>query len=315
MPHRRHASPEKEGAVVIAAGARLETMRRRVRLSRVAVWTVIAAGPVALAVAVTSTPTATVAAPDNRAVDAQSVTAVAADPAGYAQVFMAAWLRSSADDTATAQARLAQSMAPDVELPDPASDAQPDPVSVTAVRSAHTGTGAGTWLVTVAAQYADGNVRYFAVPVITDTAGSSLAVTAAPAVVTGPGRAEPPESPYSVPVPEGELSSTVGEFLAAYLTGAGEVDRYMAPGVRLSAVSPAPFSAVTVPQISAIEQAAAGDAVPSDGSRVRIQATATAQDATGRWPLAYELTLTARSGRWEVAALTPTTAQGGGDRS
>ncbi|WP_228049421.1 conjugal transfer protein [Streptomyces justiciae] len=297
----------------MAAGARLVAMRRRVRLSRVAVWAVVAAGPVALALAVTSTPTATVAVPQHPAGGAQSVTAVAADPAGYAQVFMAAWLRSSADDTATAQARLAQSMAPDVELPDPASDAQPGPVSVTAVRSAHTGTS--TWLVTVAAQYADGTVRYFTVPVITNTAGTSFAVTAAPAVITGPGRAEPPESPYSVPVPEGELSSTVGEFLAAYLTGAGEVDRYLAPGMRLTAVSPAPFSAVTVRQISAIEEAAAGDAVPGDGTRVRIQAAATAQDNSGRWPLVYELTLTARSGRWEIAALTSTTAQGGGERS
>ncbi|MGW2557383.1 hypothetical protein [Streptomyces sp. NPDC001635] len=51
-------------------------------------------------------------------------TASAADPSGYAQLFIGAWLRSSADDPTTAQARLAQSMAQDVELPDPGSDAQ-----------------------------------------------------------------------------------------------------------------------------------------------------------------------------------------------
>ncbi|MFC8349805.1 conjugal transfer protein [Streptomyces sp. NPDC057280] len=313
MPHRRHASPTQEGATVMAAGARLEAMRRRVRLSRVAVWTVIAAGPVALAVAVTSPPTATVAAPQDRSAAAQSVTAVPADPAGYAQVFMTAWLRSSADDTASAQARLAQSMAPDVELPDPATDAQPTLASVTTVRSAHT--GASAWLVTTAAQYTEGVVRYFTLPVTADTAGSSFAVTGTPAVVAGPSRAEPPESPYTVPVGDGELTRAVGEFLAAYLTGAGEVDRYLAPGVRLTAVSPAPFSAVTAREISAIEEAAAGDEVPGDGARVHIQATAVAQDTTGRWPLTYELTLTARSGRWEVDALTSATDQGGGTRS
>jgi hypothetical protein len=48
-------------------------------------------------------------------------------------------------------------MAPDVELPDPAADAQPRPASVTAVRSAQRADGA--WSVTVAAQYADGAVR------------------------------------------------------------------------------------------------------------------------------------------------------------
>ncbi|MGW9032351.1 hypothetical protein ACWGQ5_51935 [Streptomyces sp. NPDC055722] len=45
----------------MTADARLEAMRRRVRLSRVAVWTVIAAGPIALAGA--STPTTVAAAP------------------------------------------------------------------------------------------------------------------------------------------------------------------------------------------------------------------------------------------------------------
>ncbi|WP_341870740.1 conjugal transfer protein [Streptomyces aquilus] len=282
------------------------------RLSRAAVWTLIAAGPIALVFVTASTPTAPVAAPQDRASTAQAVTALAADPSGYAQVFMTAWLRSRADDTASSQARLAQSMAPDVELPDPAPDAHSAPASVIPVHSART--GAGAWSVTVAAQYAEGTVRYFAVPVTTNTAGTSFAVTAAPAVVAGPGRAEPSESPYTLPVPDGELSSTVGEFFAAYLTGAGEVDRYLAPGVHLTAVSPAPFSAVTVRQISAIEEAAAGNTVPGDGTRVRIQATATAQDTSGRWPLVYELTLTARSGRWEVAALTSATGQGGGDR-
>lgn len=47
----------------MAAGASLEAMRRRVRLSRLAVWTVIAADPVALAVALASTPTTVAAAP------------------------------------------------------------------------------------------------------------------------------------------------------------------------------------------------------------------------------------------------------------
>lgn len=312
MPHRRHAS-RKKGAVAMAAGARLEVMRRRVRISRAAVWTVIAAGPVALAVAITSTPTATQAAPQDRSGVAQAVTAVAADPAGYAQVFISAWLRSSAEDTTTAQARLAQSMAPDVELPGPVPDAQPEPASVTAVRSAHT--SGGTWQVTVAAQFADGTLRYFTVPVTTNTTGTSCTVTGAPAIVAGPDRAAPADSPYTVTVPDGELNRAVTEFLAAYLTGAGEVDRYLAPGIHLTAVSPAPFTAVTVRQILATEEAAGGEQVPGNGTRMHVQATTEAQDRTGRWPLAYELTLTARSGRWEVAALGSLTRRGGGGGS
>lgn len=239
-------------------------------------------------------------------------TAVAADPAGYAQLFVHAWLRSSADDTSSAQARLAQSMAPDVELPDPAADAQSTPQSVTAVRSAQR-TG-GTWSVTVAAQYSDGAVRYYAVPVAADRVGASFAVTGAPGVVSGPVRAEVPKSSYGVSVPEGDLSAAVGEFLAAYLTGAGEVDRYLAPGVRLSPVSPAPYTAVTVQQVSAVEEAAAAEQVPADGTKVRVLARVEARDSGGRWPLAYELALKARSGRWEVSALESGTALDGGAR-
>ncbi|MGV9248740.1 conjugal transfer protein [Streptomyces sp. NPDC003710] len=302
---------QSEAAAPMAAGARLEAMRRRVRLSRVAVWTVIAAGPIALCVAVASTPTTVVAAPATEPTAVRTATA-ATDPGGYAQVFIGAWLRSDANDETSAQARLAQSMAPDVELPDLAADAQSAPQAVTAVRSAQRGTGA--WSVTVAAQYGNGSVRYYSVPVASDSTGSSFTVTGAPAVVAGPARAEVKKSSYAVTVPEGDLSSAVGEFLTAYLTGAGEVDRYLAPGVQLTAVSPAPYTAVAVQQVSAVGEAAAAEQVPADGTKVRVLASVEARDATGRWPLAYELTLKARSGRWEVAALESGTAQNGGAR-
>ncbi|WP_405969058.1 conjugal transfer protein [Streptomyces sp. NBC_00988] len=305
---------ESEAAAPMAAGARLEAMRRRVRLSRLAVWTVIAAGPVALAVAVASTPTTVEAATPDTPASVRTV-AAAAEPGGYAQVFVSAWLRSSADDETSAQARLAQSLAPGVELPDPAAGAQPAPLSVTAVRSAQRSGGA--WSVTVAAQYADGSVRYYAVPVVAGGAGASFAVTGAPGVVAGPDHIEAAKSPYGVSVPDGDLSSALGEFFAAYLTGSGEVNRYLAPGVTLSAVSPAPYASVSVQQISAAEQTAAAEQVPADGTTVRVLVQVETRDTGGRWPLAYELTLRARSGRWEVAALESGesgTAQIGGAR-
>lgn len=309
--------PPQEAAAPMAGGVALHAMRRRVRLSRVAVWTLIAAGPVALGLSITSTTasTAVEAATQDAPSATVRTTAVAADPSGYAQLFVSAWLRSSADDVSSAQARLAQSMAPRVELPDRATDAQPAqsaPVSVTAVRSAQSAQGA--WSVTVAAQFADGRVRYYAVPVAADRAGTSFTVTGAPGVVAGPARAAAPPSVYGVSVPEGELSSAVGEFLAAYLTGAGEVERYLAPGARLTAVSPAPYTAVVVQEASAVQEVAAGERVPADGTTVRVLAHVEARDADGRWPLAYELALTARSGRWEVSAFPSGTAQSGGAR-
>ncbi|MET8571955.1 conjugal transfer protein [Streptomyces sp. NPDC004783] len=311
MPPGKKAS-RSEAVPAIAAGIELEKMRRRVRLSRLALFTAIAAGPVALAVAVASGPaTATAAAPNKPA--PVRTEAAAADPAGYAQMFIDAWLRSSADEAGSVQARLAQSLAPDVALPEQAAGAQSRLRSVTAVRSVQRDGGA--WAVTVAAQYADGTVRYFAVPVAGDRAGMSFAVTGAPGVVAGPAPAAVPASPYTVSVPsDGSLSSTVGEFLGAYLTGTGEVDRYLASGVKLTPVSPAPYRAVVVREVLAVEEAAAAGQVPADGTKVRVLVQAEARDDAGRWPLAYELALTARSGRWDVAALEAGTVQGGGAR-
>ena len=296
-------------AAPMAAGARLEAMRRRVRLSRLAAWTAIAAGPIALGLAIASSPT-TVRAAIATTSTAVRTTSTAADPGGYAQVFVGAWLRSSADDESSAQARLAQSLAPDVDLPDPVTGAQAKPESVVAVRTAQHDDDA--WSVTVAAQYADGSVRYYTVPLVSDSTGASFTVTGAPGVVAGPARATVPASPYRVAVSDGDLTSAVGEFFAAYLTGAGEVDRYLAPGVNLSAVSPAPYTAAAVQQVSAVEQAAAAGQVPGDGTTVHILAQVDAQDAGGRWPLAYELTLRARSGRWEVGALESGRVRDGG---
>ncbi|MGW3384524.1 conjugal transfer protein [Streptomyces albogriseolus] len=311
MPLGKRAS-RSEAAPVIAAGVELEKMRRRVRLSRLALFTAIAAGPVALAVAVTSGPaTATAAAPDRPAPVRNA--AVAADPAGYAQVFLDAWLRSSADEADSAQARLAQFLAPDVALPDPAAGAQSRLRSVTAVRSVQRDGDA--WAVTVAAQYADSTVRYFAVPVAADRPGVSFTVTGAPGVVAGPTRAAVPASPYTVSVPsDGALASTVGEFLGAYLTGTGEIDRYLAPGVKLAPVSPASYTSVTLREVSAIEGAAADGPLPAEGTKVRVRVQAEARDDAGRWPLAYELTLTARSGRWDVATLQSGTVRDWGAR-
>ncbi|MFD9283191.1 hypothetical protein ACFWD7_39085 [Streptomyces mirabilis] len=129
----------------------------------------------------------------------------------------------------------------------------------------------GEWAVTVAAQYADGRLRYFVVPVTADASGASFAVTGAPGAVAGPARAAVGKSPYGVSVPsDGDLSLAVGEFFGAYLTGAGEVDRYLAPGVKLSPISPAPYTAVAVQRVSAVQEAAAAGKVPADGTAVRV---------------------------------------------
>ncbi|MER6691305.1 conjugal transfer protein [Streptomyces minutiscleroticus] len=305
--------PNEPPGAVMAAGVRLQRMRRRVGWARLAVWTAIAAGPVALALTALAAPATVQASTPAKATEVRTAPA-AADPAGYAQLFASAWLRSSADAEDSAQSRLAQSLAPDVPLPDAAPGAHSEVESVVAVRSAQREGRA--WSVTVAVQYADGRLRYFAVPVAADAAGASFTVTGAPGVVAGPGRAQAPDSPYTVSVPsDGDLTSTVEQFLTAYLAGDGAVDRYLAPGVQLPAVTPAPFQEVAVGQVLAAEEAAAAAQVPADGTTVRVLVQVEARDEAGRWPLGYELTLTARSGRWEISALAFDNAENKGGRS
>ncbi|MGW5480917.1 hypothetical protein [Streptomyces sp. NPDC004008] len=73
-----------------------------------------------------------------------------------------------------------------MELRGPAKEAQSEPEAVTTVRSVQCQRDA--WSVTVAVQYADGSVRYQAVPVRRGSAEHIVAVTGAPAAVAGPGR-------------------------------------------------------------------------------------------------------------------------------
>ncbi|MER6160787.1 hypothetical protein ABT147_35550 [Streptomyces sp. NPDC001868] len=56
------------------------------------------------------------------------------------------------------------------------------------------------WSVTLAARYADGSVRYFAVPVLADASGASFTVSGAPGVAAGPARTEQARSPYTAGV-------------------------------------------------------------------------------------------------------------------
>ncbi|MFC8064566.1 hypothetical protein [Streptomyces sp. NPDC057293] len=113
---------------------------------------------------------------------------------------------------------------------------------------------------------------------------------------------------------DGALSSTVREFLGSYLTGTGEVDRYLAIGVELAPLSPAPYTSVSVGEVSTVEETAAAGQVADDGTKVRTRVQAEVRNDAGRWPLAYELALTTRSGRWDVAALQSGTVKGGGAR-
>ncbi|GDY49413.1 hypothetical protein SVIO_000360 [Streptomyces violaceusniger] len=189
-----------------------------------------------------------------------------------------------------------------MDLPEPREGAQLSVDRVVAVHSAQLSDGA--WSVTVAVQSGE-QVRYFAVPLVAsgDSGSGAFVVAAAPARMPGPQAMRAPGSAYGVPVPEGsELASTASEFLTAYLTGVGEKDRYLAPGVRLAPLDAPRYERVEVEQVSTDDAAVKGP-VPKNGTVARVQVRVRAVDAEADWPLVYSLRMSARDGRWEIASV------------
>jgi hypothetical protein len=154
--------------------------------------------------------------------------------------------------------------------------------------------------------------RYFQVPVLVDRteteySGPDLAVTALalPSPVPGPAAAaEPPDLDYPETIsPTSSAGQSAAGFLAALVAGDGEITRYLRPGTSISAITPAPYSAVTVTGIKGSHEVTESPA-DGDGSHALITAELTRLDGE-KTTAQYVITLYARDGRWEVAGLEP----------
>ena len=143
------------------------------------------------------------------------------------------------------------------------------------------------------APYVAVGVRYFRVELV--EADGGLVASSLPAMVASPSPSEPVDDqwpPASPPAVDGPLDDTVARFLAALLTGNGELARYAAPGSQLRA-APATFETVTVDRL----------AIRGDGDRRRVRAWLTGASGPAAMQLVYDLSLTRRDGRWEVSAV------------
>ena len=140
--------------------------------------------------------------------------------------------------------------------------------------------------------------RFYTVGVV--ESGSGWVATGLPTLVARPAGPPPPE--LLVMRMDGldafpELERAVAAFLAAYLTGVGDLARYTVPGSSLVAVEPAPFVTVEITR--------AGSATSTDGTQ-HVAALVRATDAAGHSQvLEYSLVVSQREGRWEVAELLP----------
>ncbi|MER6075916.1 conjugal transfer protein [Streptomyces sp. NPDC001817] len=297
-----------------------------------AAWGLIILGPVLGAAAFAR---ASATGPARPSVTANAPTATGSQgAAGFATLFVAQYLRAGEGDEDKLAAYYPA--AADIQLEGEPNRRHGEQLTVVRLRQ----TDPDVWSVTVAtrivchtappakkttaadasgnsqptaAEAAADSVHYFQVPVAVGPAGqgtTGYVALSMPAEVTAPPRIKTPQliyGPQQPAVPSDPRIQTVAAFLTAYLTNSGEgLDRYLAPGTRLAAITPAPYTSVTVDQMQ-IEHDQASEpttTVPKDGTRTRLVVTvrATGHD-TVRVPLTYALTLKARAGRWEIAAL------------
>lgn len=289
-------------------------------LVRWAAWALLLAGP-ALGLYALAQPPAAVGPPQPRAT-APAVVRDAAGPAGFAELYVAAYVKAGEGSEASLQPYF-----PGVR--DVVLDAKPnlqraERLATVQVKEASN----GYWSVTVAAhvtgakgpvkkegstgsdssQTPAGEVlRCFQVAVKSAGSGGGYVAAALPAEVAAPTPGEAPELGYGHPVPADEdepATDAVGDFLAAYLSGTGELDRYLSPGTDLSAVSPAPYAEIKVTQLAELGDEFRPGADATEGTQRQLLVDLEATDHAGQTrPLTYALALTARDGRWEISAL------------
>lgn len=134
------------------------------------------------------------------------------------------------------------------------------------------------------------------------------AATSLPAEVNAPASAEHGDLAYGSDrgvSADNPVTDTVSRFLAAYLTGQGELNRYVSPGLQVAAITPAPYESTLLTGVRDDQPADSGDdadAVPEDGTQRHVLVSVSASTGGQDYLLSYALTLTTRDGRWEVAS-------------
>ncbi len=261
---------------------------------------------------------------------AQPASSDAVAPAGFAELYVAAYVKAGASDAAAEELAAFYPAARSMTWPTQDGVERAESASAVQVRQI----SAGYWSVTVAAQITgsskdgEGRIRYFQVPVrATSTskgAASGWVAAALPGEVAAPtgGKGAAPELSYGsahAPLASDPAVQTINGFLAAYLTGRGEMDRYLSPGTTLHAVRPAPYTSVTITQIADHGPGPAEGAeaqTPPDGVQRRLLVDVEGEGRhTSSRPMTYAVKLRARGGRWEVAALEAAPALATSDSS
>ena len=266
------------------------------RVIHLALAAAILSGPTALLVAVTSGsrqgPSPGIVAPA-----ATSDVRDASLAGATAQRMVLAWLTAAAGDRSSLQALIVDDLPPTLDLPE---KRPPGPTQVWVGEIDQR--APGRYRVVVATLGGALGSGYFAVPVrVQDGRAAAVSLPARsrpPAPADAQGIRFPAVDPVTTDDP---AYQTAAGYITAYLTGSAELDRWTAPNVGLTPVTPPSCAAV---HIDGVEAANGDPATPLE--RMSVLATATCH-GPGRpsSTTQYGLVLQLRDGRWEVVAEDP----------
>lgn len=237
----------------------------------------------------------------------EPLTIVPAEPAipvppdgivGFAELYVAAYL------TATGAARQATIERYFPAAPDMVSRQAFDRYVTQAVVVAVEHAGAEVWTLDVAvevltfdgAAYVLDGLHHYAVAVSAPD-GGPLAATSLPMRIAAPPAGEVAAVVIGTPVADPSLEAVASGFVRAYVAGSEELFRYTAAEFGPDAISPPPFTRVTVEDLTAVQIAPdrvhvrlAGTGVPANGAPIRIE---------------YHLVIAIEGGAWKVVAIAP----------
>lgn len=137
--------------------------------------------------------------------------------------------------------------------------------------------------------------------VVVQSKDGAMAPAALPAPIAVPTMGTAPQLGYSSRVTNKEIQSTVADFMTAYLTGQGDVTRYVSPATTINAITPAYWTQAKIKTIQAAQEVS--EKTPAAGQTAEILVDMNLTRDTNTKPAQYVLGLKVRDGRWEIQSL------------
>lgn len=160
--------------------------------------------------------------------------------------------------------------------------------------------GSSSSVVTATPTATAADRQYYRVAV--SESGGLLRALSPPAAVQPPGQGADLALGYSMSCPtDSPLATVATGFLQAFLTGSGDVTRYVTSNSGITALAPAPFASADTLSVRS-DDSSCGSSTSSAHTQIMVNPKGTAGAAP---TLAYALTMVRTAGQWQVQSIDP----------